>query len=711
MTAPMWLLAWTPAALGGPDAVVRTVDLGTRGVRGLTWHDGALWALDPNQGSVVRAPSGAYPLPADTRAPRGLDVHDGAAWFLDWREAEGTSRLGRLDLASGETTWAPLGTLVGASEPLALAWDGADLWLSYDARGRTERGLVHVPGGDLLGAGVRHLPCAGLTRGLAFGDLEGARYLFTTTGDLVAVNDPKAGRPIFAVPAPTGAVEPWGAAVGDGLLWVGNRERGRGGWADALDLATLDAPWHGPWRLREVTLTVTSEPGRDPDGWVEHVYGGIAPLENQAPVPGHRDVEASPGAREHDATWFAADDPTFPQDETVLRWEAPRRRLESRAVLGARLRETRNGVYPHRVEPVAPPGAWAADSWVFGLDDDRVWRGFVDRVVRYVADRYTLPADDVRAELGHPYWAARDVTDYVFATYLYPTKAHPATTDLPRGLFHNSPANLRAALSEGRWSGDEITDCAGGNTLLGGALRFLGHRTRILSSVFEGPGGAELLEPGAPEAGVKAHHFSEVWLGPRYGWQVVDGTPEVKANALERPAAPGQGVLVRSVVAPRRATRVVLTVASGEHPSMIRYFPPPAPPPGDQGYGFRGRYEEPTAWVYPKHEVAFGNPLGLEVAAERVEEGLRVRWTPRGPWELLPDATLRVTLERWRGGSRVGERRVLATSMPVATGLVVADDVPDPEPGTHLRALVTLEGDPRTGARSAPLASLPGSAR
>ena len=714
--------------------VLQAHELSIVDVRGIAARDDELLALDPKRATIQRWDAGpdrwrpldAVALPDKIEAPRGLALADGAAWLLSWSKEQRSSELWRIDLSTGRGTSAALTSIVGTDQPFDLAWHDTQLYLA------TSGGLLRLDVGSsdpaaVPRASVERLPDTGPTgrdgpsptQSVTIGEVEGVPYLITSSKTLVIVSDLRTGRSLFFVDRPRGDFPIWGLAAAGDRLWVPERiERERDTIA-ALSLATLDETDPGPWRLRSAHLSTRSVPKDSAPaspGWVTHAYGHPLQLPSQRPLMDRWRAVADGDPDESEPTWEVGGDPDTIQTDTIFRWDTGAQIRRSEVDLWVLSRDVRQGVYPHRVTGApAPSPGYLSDSWLHRLDHQRRWRRFHDRIVSYVSDRYHLTKEEARAELDHPYWAARDTVDYIFSAYLYPNNdlEIDVTVDRSRGIFHGYPADKKAALSAKPFTGDEILACNGGNLVLEGALRSLGLGTRLMGSIFARPEeGWDLdqdgfFDPDEVHTGVKGHQYAQVWLGEPYGWQVFDATPNALVDAQRRPPPPPeQWDVMWESVSTQAGRRVVMSLFSGPHDPMVRRYPTAAEG-FEQAYAFFGRYELPQNWKYPEHRLQFHNPLGLSLTIDAGEGGgegggVTVRWEATGPWELLPDPQLEILLEPWSRGGRRGPPQIVVDRIAVSAGEVTLT-IPEPSDGSRWRIAVRLIGDKATGARTDPL--------
>lgn len=675
-------------------------------------------------------------------------------------------------------------------------------------------GLVTSGGlSPVWGAGaVRHLPGSGSGKsmGLVRAAVGGAGYLFgTASGDRVVCADAASGRALFAFTLPRHLPrdrDAWGLAFDGTDLWTTERISG----ADFVHRVDVGrdptAPDLGARRVRRLRMSITTTPsssGLDL-GWVRHNYShpyADHQTINQGLDPCSRVVRDLTGRGEEVLTSSdPAGDPAARQWFSRVVYDTiPSLAATSTFEVDVWARRGRHLVYPHLASRDAAALAGTAyladDEVLFDLADRATYEAFVARVARWVERTWGVPAD-----LTNPYWAARNVLEYIQEHYHYPNDeiGRIATEDPARGHFNANPANLKLALSAGPYDQDEIIACSGTSVMVAGVMRHLGIPARWVGTSqqkndwdLDGDG---LLGAHEEAVGNNGHRYTEVWLGPAWGWQRFDATPYVPANDAydAPPAALAQTRFMDRAACGVEENRLVLNVGSEKVAAMFRIHEGSGPidrDAGDQRYNLQGRFERPELWSGPGHSIRFLQACGLEVtlgehgfvavprdvvptaarsladvratatavaAASRtsagddapggalvasagaaravttvrpgaasvtapataratagasitssapqagasvVARGWGVRWTRTGRWDLDPEATVSVLLERTDAAGAVVETVLVAAGVPAAQGFV-AVGVDALAPGTW-RALVLKDGDAETGARSA----------
>ena len=86
--------------------------------------------------------------------------------------------------------------------------------------------------------------------------------------------------------------------------------------------------------------------------------------------------------------------------------------------------------------------------------------------------------------MQNPYWAARNVVEYIQDNYYYPSppKRKPATVDYDRQHYDANPGNLKIELSARPYDKTQIIACSGTSVMVAGAMRHLGIPARWLGT-------------------------------------------------------------------------------------------------------------------------------------------------------------------------------------------------------------------------------------
>lgn len=728
----MWLLLSSFASAGlGEPVPGESRELPISEVRGIAWADGEILALDAGRRSIRRlrleegslSPVAERPLPK-IRDPRGLvrEVEDGREVL--YLLAAGPT-LVRIDGESVQK--APLAGLSGR-EVYSLARSDGSWFVTWDPGPDGHYGGLARYDGDwsavAAGQSPVMLPAAGRVRqsdgreqivpttAAALVPLAGEPYLVLVAGDSAYLAHVPTGRGVSIWPWERAAGPVSALTAGEGVLWavlgVDGPDR-----LVAIDITSdPGAAEYGPWQMRDVTLSIrlqSKQSGPAQGGYVRHAYALPAELPTQhllAYDPG----ATTAGVPLVEVLYGPADDPAMRATALVARWSlrGPGHPSYESSVRSRLLwRSSRETVLPHLASDEGLPApSYLADDLLYGLDRTEIFDRLLDRVVQYVASTYHMAEEDVRSELGNPYWAARDTTEYILATHWYPTEEIEAPSDPERGIFPTNPAWAKALQSEGPRDGDEILMCSSAGMLLDAAMRRLGHGTRWLGAVFgtreeaASPGedsrwdrdGNGLLQPGERQKGKNGHRWSEVWLGPVYGFVAFDATPKVDVTAVGAkipPPAPTQWTLMGEC-APESERKIVTTLGSGTvEPFLIRRRG--SDPDGEQRYNLLGSSSLPKHFRSPEHLVTLENPLALDVRASMVGSEIEVAWSLVGPWSDLPSPTVSIRLSS-------GERRLdLARGVPVSQGSLRARSPRGLVTGERVSVIVTLDGDPLTG--------------
>lgn len=705
------------------------------------------WEVDTGHSSYVDLTQAAFGL--STGEVTGVAYHLGRVYVAfdasTYPNATRQVRRGVLRLKVGETlqrvaTTARLAPGVSPAPAPVVLSGGGSAWSQAQAGAPVE--LKHMPGsGNGKSLGLCHVP------------VDDVSYLFgTANGDNVYAADAATGRAVFFFKAPYHLPRersPWGLCAGGGWLWISERVDGTDFVHRVRVLDGDDAlVFEGARRVRRLTMEVTATPRGAPAlgaGWVRHNYShpyAAWQLKSQGVDDVSRVVTDLTGGG---SRWLASNDPADDagarQWFSVVEYDAGLAMVSrSRFEVDMWTRETRPSVYPHRAARDACPGAgWLADDDVlYRLSDRATYEAFVARVADYIEHVYGEPAD-----MSNPYWAARNVTEYLLEHYHYPNDeiGKIATEDPAHGHFNANPANLKLALSEGAFDGDEIIACSGTSVMVAGAMRHLGIPARWIGTSAEqrwrdGDGDGVIdgdldrdgfLDTNEATVNTNGHRYTEVWLGARYGWTRFDATPGMPANdAYDAPPAKrAQWDLVQDHAAcGNEPYRLVLNVGSERVDRMFRIYEPSSGPidrdAGDQRYNLQGRFERPEWWS-PGHSITTSNACALTVYAygttrvltptARVASGAlvtspapapgrwEVSWTLTGRWDLDPDATLSVYAETLDGQGAVTATTLLVSGVDADQGSVVV------APGVvgSFRFKVVKDGDSMTGDRSVDL--------
>jgi hypothetical protein len=333
-------------------------------------------------------------------------------------------------------------------------------------------------------------------------------------------------------------------------------------------------------------------------------------------------------------------------------------------------------------------------------------------VTAHIAEKY-----GVRADMQNPYWAARNVVEYIQDSYYYPdrSKRKPATVDYDNGHYDANPGNLKLALSSRPYDKSQIIACSGTSVMVAGAMRYLGIPARWLgtgtqmgASTWDSDGDG-LLEAGETAACTNGHRYTQVWLGSRYGWICFDATPSKPALNDYDPPPPYQSqwrYMTRAAGGHRDDRRIVFNVGSELFRPLYRdfqYDPALAVDNncgGDQRYNLQGRYEHAEFWRRPRHGIRLENLCFIDnvaVTGPRAES--LVTWELSGAWHKIPDATVSLYLQQMSSGSnRPRDVARIAHAIPHDAKSAVVDL--SAHRGQGFRIILRRDGDSETGGHS-----------
>lgn len=757
------LLALLPAAAQQPRPVIgerlqsldlpRGVDL--LGLAAAPRGSGPLWLLCA-PGRLVRleppspaarsiepgALTGAHAIsaaadgskPAAPRAAACLDADKGLFLVLDTPPGAG-SRLWWLDTLNNKSIPAALDA-GGELRGLGLACLAGEIYISYDASKtqgpgpRARRGVAvfswpDAPAGTPRLA--RHLPDSGQepALALAFMELGGACYLWATSGEqwLYAADGPT-GRGLFRLPsphAPTPDARCAGLAFAGEDLWVAERAPG-GSRLQRINAARNPfAPVAGPRHMRRLAMSIETRPEADLPkmGKVFHYYSrpyDTPQLPNQGlwlPTEKTVDVSSDPGAQVRRFFHDPAGDRQARQWMALVEYrDGPPRTHASRYEIDLWTRPWRTFVYPHLADRDAGAPAYLADDkLLYDLEDRGTYERFIARVKAYINESYGVPAD-----MDNPYWAARNIVEYIQDHYYYPVRevGMPAAVDYARGHYDANPGNLKIALSERPYDKSQIIACSGTSVMLAGALRHLGIPARWLGTgLQQAPrvwdrNANGLLDEGEAAPCTNGHRLNQVWLGRGYGWTCFDATPSRPANDDFDPPPPVQTqarFMERSAAGVGADMRIVFNVGSEHFKPLFREFrfderlAKNNDCGGDQRYNLQGRFEEPALWKLPRHRIEVRNLcFAADVALEGRGTNTRIAWKLSGPWDR--EDRVSIWLQRRAGKKdRFEDAALLGSGVPASAGRLDADL--SRFKGPAWRILLRKDGDRVTGGCSA----------
>ncbi len=695
-----------------------------------------------------------YALPKEgdrplLRSPRGLAFtleHERETFYvLNWDKSKTgiKSQLWRCNFKDDDHTHVDLtqySFCIGQREVLDLTCDDDTISVCFDASAyhdqnlRVQRGIIQLRWPSTGGGQptfAKHLPDSGefISRGLACMKFEGARYLWATAGDdYIYAADAKTGRGLFYFERPTSTGDGragLGLAFGDDALWVPERVDGPDRVHRVNVTRNLDAAYEGPRALRRLVMTIRSEPETacsDP-GAVYHYYSrpyAYDQLHNQGVWPDTevvRDTSDASNATIKSFTYDPAGDAASRQYMSLVEYaNAPARTYASQYEIDMWTNPYRKYIYPHRVDrnidALGGTDYLADDPNLYNLSDTKTYDAFVERVAAHIEEKYGVPAD-----MDHPYWAPRNILEYIQDHYYYPSRAQgrPATVDYARNHYDANPGNLKIALSDRDYDKTQIIACSGTSVMLAGAMRHLGIQARWLGTGT--PRGANvwddnhngLLDEGESAPCTNGHRYTQVWLGSHYGWICFDATPtgpELKDYDVAPPIQSQWRYMNRAARGHRVDNRIVFNVGSELFLPLYRDFEYDEALArdnncgGDQRYNLYGRVDKPELWKLPRHRIFVQNVCfidGIKLAGPKAET--TITWKLKGCWSRDPQATISVYLQQFRSDTdQVKLVARLAESVRYdATPLVV--DL-SRYSGKRYRLLLRKDGDPETGGYS-----------
>lgn len=630
---------------------------------------------------------------------------------------------------------------IGERETLAVASDSGDILIAFDGTGykernlRAQRGLIRLRWNkadpDLLEF-VKHLPDSGHlpSRGLAFMTLDSTRYLWGTVGgDFLYCAEAAAARGLFHFGRPrTGedSLPGWGLAFGAEALWVPERSGGRSLVHRVNVTRNLDAPVEGARALRRLRMEIGTEPEgpAEKPGRVAHNYSrpyAYAQLGNQGTWPETErvmDLSSALNATVKMITMDPAGDVSSRQHMAVVDYaEAPARPYTSRYEIEMWTNTSRTFVYPHRVDldrkALQGTDYLADDPVLYNLTDKKTYEDFFLRVRDHIRAKYGVEAD-----LNNPYWAARNIVEYIQDNYYYPSPAKrvSAAVDYSRAHYDANPGNLKIELSNRPYDRTQIIACSGTSVMVAGAMRYLGFPTRWLGTGT--PQGADVwdankngfLDEGETAPCSNGHRYDQVWLGSHYGWVCFDATPTLPDDLDFDPVPPLQTqwrYMNRTAAGHLKDQRIVFNVASQLIPQLYRDFEYDEELDvinncgGDQRYNLHGKFEKPELWKLPRHRISVTNLCFVrDVAVQGGPAAKSVSWRLDGAWVKDPGAKLEIVLQQ--ADPATGHPRdvlVLRRNVPAVSGRAEADL--SQFHGRGYRVAVRKAGDHETGGRSA----------
>jgi hypothetical protein len=668
-----------------------------------------IYRVPPTAASGELSLLGTLPLPkrADGSAlqsPRGLvytrfedkDLFYVLNWIKPGSEAE--SELWRFGPAVEKPAPIDLSLYpfkIGDRETLSLAHDNGKILVAFDGSGygdrnlRVQRGIIRLAWDRAAGVldFVKHMPDAGTlpSYGLAFMTLDGAHYLWATIGrDYLYCADAETGRGLFhfAWPDLRGEHRPVsGLAFGAGSLWVPEGTEGPDLVHRVNVTKNVDAVVEGPRILRHLRMSITTAPegpAANP-GKVDHNYSrpyAYAQLGNQGVWPETEkvaDTSGAPNAAVRIITMDPAGDAAARQTMAVVEYgDAPARTYSSSYEIDLWTNPARSYVYPHLVDrdrkALQGTDYLADDPVLYNLTDRKTYDAFIARVRSHILGKYGVPAD-----MDNPYWAARNIVEYIQDHYYYPSrpKRVPAAVDYNRGHYDANPGNLKIELSDHPYDRTQIIACSGTSVMVAGALRHLGMEARWLGTgTAQAPStwdknGNGVLDPGESAVVTSGHRYDAA--GHLKDQRIVFNVGSTLIRQLYRAFEYDEKLAVDNDCG------------------------------GDQRYNIQGTFDKPELWKLADDRLSVTNLCFLkDVAVAGAKPRLTVTWSLEGAWAKDPGAKLAVTLEKIDPATKkAAEVAVLKKNIAPGTGKAEVD-VAAFANGSY-RLAVRKVGDPETG--------------
>ena len=696
---------------------------------------------------VLELPSEDKDRPiADTRGlAYSQEGGKGIVYFLNWARTEGgpVSELWRYGLEDGSTSVINLSLYpfrIGDREVLDIGYDDGKILISFDASTykdqnlRALRGIIRLQW-NLAYDGklefIKHLPDSGIetSRGLAFMNFEGAKYLWSTVGDkYIYCADAETGRGLFHFSRPLSAEGDFptlGLAFGRQSLWVPEGSPGPDRVHRVNVTQNLDAASVGPRILRHLIMSISTEPDGAvaPVGKVYHYYSrpyAANQMPNQGTWPEtetFKDTSEPAAGQLKKPTYDPAGDVASRQHMALVEYpDGPARSYSSQYEIDFWTNPYRKFVYPHRVNRDASSlkgtDYLADDPVLFNLSDTKTYDEFFKKVREHIAAKYGVPAD-----MDNPYWAARNIVEFIQDSYYYPSrpKRKPATVDYDRKHTDANPGNMKIELSLKPYDKSQIIACSGTSVMVAGAMRYLGLEARWLGTGTEQPpaewdsNGNGLLEEGETAPCSNGHRYTQVWLGSRYGWICFDATPTRPEFDDYDPPPPLQTqwrYMNWAAAGHLKDKRIVFNVGSAVFMPLFLDFEYDEDLAidnncgGDQRYNLQGRFDKPELWKPARHEISVTNLCFIKnVAVSGPPQASQVSWVCSGQWDKDPRATLSIVLQKSDPKTKKAEEvAVLLRGVTYKTGQTEIGL--SAYSGASFRILVHKDGDSETGGHS-----------
>ena len=692
------------------------------------------------------------PLGADGKSiasPRGLalvvEKSQDVFYFLNWDDSgkEVTSELWRYNATEKTATSVNLSFYnfrIGDRELLDVAYDNGSIYVCFDSSGykdqslRVHRGIIQLMWNQAYDGKlefIKHMPDSGHmpSRGLSCMTMEGARYLWATIGcDHIYCAHLPTGRGLFYFDWPSSSEEKnpyWGLAYGNEALWVSEGIDGPDRVHRVNVTKNLDAFCEGPHILRHLIMTIKTEPegGYADPGKVYHYYSrpySYYQLHNQGVWPETEkimDLSGVPNTKIKKFTYDPASDVSSRQYMGLVEYaSAPAHTYSSKYEIDIWTNAYRKFIYPHRVNKntfsLKGTNYLADDPDLFNLKDKDTYDSFFERVGNHIKEKYGVPAD-----MDNPYWAARNVLEYIQDHYYYPgrPKRKPAAVDYDRKHYDANPGNLKIDLSRKDYNKNQIIACSGTSVMIAGAMRYLGIPARWLGTGYEhGPktwdsNGNGILDADETATCANGHRYTQVWLGSNYGWICFDGTPTRPNFNDYDPTPPIRSqwrYMNRAAKGHLKDKRIVFNVGAALFKPLYRDFEYDERLAvdnncgGDQRYNLQGRFDKPELWKLARHNISVKNICFIkDVTLEGPKNETKVTWTLKGQWKKDQAAKVSICLQQIYPETKTNKDiAVLAKKISPQSGAVTVDL--SPYSGKNFRIILRKVGDPETGGHS-----------
>ncbi|MGD9126520.1 MAG: transglutaminase domain-containing protein, partial [Planctomycetia bacterium] len=370
-------------------------------------------------------------------------------------------------------------------------------------------------------------------------------------------------------------------AYGAGVLWVGEQKKGLDRVQRVVIKDNLYKPLVGYKRPRRIEVTLTSKvrcPEGENSGTIFHNIGH--PLSSKIEPSQGSDFEnytlqmkgfdsnkkpIKTGA-ELLISYAPFDDPSSLSKISSARYPAiTKNHAFFKTVLQEDFwtREYRHFVYPHLAnndlgilkntdfQPGHLKRGYPANDSLprfHWTHQERIFEDFIRRAKAYIGQKYGVEAD-----LTNPYWAARNISEYIRDNYNYPapTADQDKTIDSRGNVvdyknFHvaNGPAIYKMIMTDPRFKVEmkkRRSGCMAAGGVFLAVMRYLGYPARwIGTSIQKTPEQHnphdtntfhDLNHDGMFNGNdymdvIHGHYTNEVYLGPGYGWQRFDATPK-----------------------------------------------------------------------------------------------------------------------------------------------------------------------------------------